>query len=79
VNDGNAGSLRNEALVLALKRRLDATSAPSVRSQLQERIGQGERRFQWTQPERTIGVGSYLEAEFSNRGRRGCAVCVELG
>ena len=31
--------------MLALKRRLDATSAPSVRSQLQERIGQGERRF----------------------------------
>ena len=36
---------RNDVLVLALKGRLDAVSAPSVRDNLQERIDQGERRF----------------------------------
>jgi len=36
---------RNDVLVLALKGRLDAVSAPSVRNHLQERIDQGERRF----------------------------------
>ena len=36
---------RNDVLVLALKGRLDAVSAPSVRNRLQERIDQGERRF----------------------------------
>jgi len=36
---------RNDVLVFALKGRLDAVSAPSVRNQLQERIDQGERRF----------------------------------
>ena len=36
---------RNDVLVLALKGRLDAVSAPSVRDHLQERIDQGERRF----------------------------------
>jgi anti-anti-sigma factor len=36
---------RNDVLVLALKGRLDAVSAPSVRNRLQERIEQGERRL----------------------------------
>jgi len=36
---------RNDVLVVALKGRLDAVSAPSVRNHLQERIDQGERRF----------------------------------
>jgi hypothetical protein len=36
---------RNDVLVFALKGRLDAVSAPSVRDHLQERIDQGERRF----------------------------------
>ena len=36
---------RNDVLVLALKGRLDAVSAPSVRNHLQQRIDQGERRF----------------------------------
>ena len=36
---------RNDVLVIALKGRLDAVSAPSVRNHLQERIEQGERRF----------------------------------
>jgi anti-anti-sigma factor len=36
---------RNDVLVFALKGRLDAVSASSVRNQLQERIDQGERRF----------------------------------
>ena len=36
---------RNDILVLALKGRLGATSVPSVRNHLQERIDQGERRF----------------------------------
>jgi anti-anti-sigma factor len=36
---------RNDVLVLTLKGRLDAASAPTVRNHLQERIDQGERRF----------------------------------
>jgi len=36
---------RNDVLVVALKGRLDAVSAPSVRIDLQERIDQGKRRI----------------------------------
>jgi anti-sigma B factor antagonist len=36
---------QNDILVLALKGRLGATSVPSVRNHLQERIDQGERWF----------------------------------
>ena len=36
---------RNDVLVLALKGRLNAVSAPSVQNHLQQRIDQGERRF----------------------------------
>jgi anti-anti-sigma factor len=36
---------RNDVLVLTLKGRLDAASAPTVRNHLQERIEQGDRRF----------------------------------
>jgi|SRR5512147_532457 anti-anti-sigma factor len=36
---------RNDVLVLTLKGRLNAASAPTVRSHLQERIDEGERRF----------------------------------
>ena len=54
---------RNNVLVLALKGRLDAVSAPSVRDHLQERIDQGERRF---------AVGSLTSAA------RACAFCCKL-
>ena len=36
---------RNDVLEVALKGRLDVTSAPTVQDCLQERINQGERQF----------------------------------